>query len=167
MATLNKVLLMGNLTRDPELRRIGDNNTAVCNLSLAMNRRFTTGSGEDREETCFVDIEVWGRQAENCERYLNKGRLILVEGRLRQDRWEDKETGAARSRLRVRADNVQFLDGGSGRGDRSESGGSAQAGRGEEAGERPSFSESASQATGGGPLNDEGAQDQDVDDVPF
>lgn len=108
MATLNKVILMGNLTRDPELRRVG-NNSAVCNMGLAVNRRYTTASGENREETCFVDIEVWERQAENCQQYLRKGSLILVEGRLRQDRWEDKETGAARSKLMVRGDNVQFL----------------------------------------------------------
>ncbi len=117
MASMNKVFLMGNLTRDPELRRVGDNN-AVCNFGLAVNRRFSTSSGEEREETCFVDVETWGRQAETCERYLSKGRPVLVEGRLRQDKWEDKESGAPRSKLLIRAERVQFL--GSGRGGDSE-----------------------------------------------
>jgi len=114
MASMNKVFLMGNLTRDPESRQVGDNNT-VCNFRLAVNRRYTTAGGEDREDTCFVDIEAWRRQAETCQRYLSKGSPVLVEGRLRQDRWEDRESGAARSRLLVSAERVQFLSsGGSG-----------------------------------------------------
>ncbi len=157
--SLNKVILMGNLTRDPELRQVGENNS-VCNLGLAMNRRFTTSSGEDREETCFVDVETWGRVAENCNRYLSKGRPVLVEGRLRQDRWEDKETGAARSRLLVRAENVQFLTLGQSERSQNDEGGSRRDG--------PSVNESASRAVGpddwGG--DDSGASSKE-DDIPF
>ena len=122
MASLNKVLLMGNLTRDPQLRYTAGG-LAVCELGLAMNRRYRTAQGEDREETCFVDIEVWAKQAEACGNNLHKGSPVLVEGRLKLDQWQDKQTGQQRSRLRVRADRVQFLgapsrahdeDGGSG-----------------------------------------------------
>lgn len=108
MASMNKVLLMGNLTRDPELRNTSSGQ-AVANFGLAMNRRFRTSQGEDREETCFVDIEAWGRQGETCARYLRKGSPALVEGRLRYDQWEDRESGQKRSRLLVRANRVQFL----------------------------------------------------------
>lgn len=112
MASLNKVFLIGNLTRDPELRQL-PSGTAVCNFRLAVNRRYKTGQGEDREETCFLDIESWGRQAETCSRYLSKGRAVLVEGRLQQDEWTDANTGETRRRLLVRALQVQFLGAGS------------------------------------------------------
>ena len=108
MASLNKVLLMGNLTRDPQLRYT-TSGLAVCELGLAMNRRYTTSQGEDREETCFVDIEVWAKQAEACGNNLHKGSPVLVEGRLKLDQWEDRQTGQRRSRLRVSAERVQFL----------------------------------------------------------
>lgn len=108
MASYNKVLLMGNLTRDPETRQL-PSGTAVCSFSLAVNRRYRTAQGEDREETCFIDIETWGRQAETCGRYLKKGAPALVEGRLKQDRWQDRDTGASRSRILVHAMRVQFL----------------------------------------------------------
>jgi len=108
MASLNKVFLLGNLTRNPELRYT-PGGAAVCNFGIAVNRRFSTAQGEDREETCFVEIEVWGRQAQLCQQYLTKGAPALVEGRLRYDSWEDRETGRRRSRLLVRADRVQFL----------------------------------------------------------
>ncbi|MCF7854718.1 MAG: single-stranded DNA-binding protein [Candidatus Pacebacteria bacterium] len=108
MSSLNKVFLMGNLTRDPELRQT-PGGASVCTFGIAVNRRYKTSQGEDREETCFVDIETWGRQAETCHQHLRKGAPALVEGRLQQDRWEDKETGQARSRLLVRALQVQFL----------------------------------------------------------
>lgn len=108
MASLNKAFLMGNLTRDPELRYT-TGGTAVCSFGLAMNRRYTTSQGEDREEVCFVDIESWGRTAETCDRYLNKGAPVMVEGRLKLDQWQDRQTGQRRSRLRVRAEQVHFL----------------------------------------------------------
>jgi single-strand DNA-binding protein len=108
MPTLNKVILLGNLTRDPELRHTPQG-TAVCALGLAVNRRFTTAAGEGRDETCFVDVDVWGRQAQSCASYLRKGSPALVDGRLRMDQWDDRETGKRRTRLRVCADRVQFV----------------------------------------------------------
>ena len=118
MASLNKVMLMGNLTRDPELRRI-PSGVAVVTLGLAMNESFKGKNGETNEKTIFVDVDVWDRQAENCEKYLSKGRPILVEGRLQMDEWADKESGQKRSKMKVRADRVHFLGGGnrSGTGD--------------------------------------------------
>lgn len=115
MASLNKVLLMGNLTRDPETRYT-TSGSAVCALGLAVNRRFVS-RGEERDETCFIDLEVWGKQAEACQTYLHKGSPIFVEGRLRYDQWEDRETGRKRSRLLVTAERVQFLSSRGGGGD--------------------------------------------------
>jgi len=106
MASLNKVILMGNLTRDPELRYI-PSGAAVASFGLAVNRTYTTQSGEKKDEVCFVNIVVWGKQAENCSQYLSKGSLILVEGRLSYRAWEQE--GQKRSTLEVRADRVQFL----------------------------------------------------------
>ena len=109
MAQLNKVFLMGNLTRDPELRRL-PSGTAVTELGLALNRSFMGKDGEKREEVVFVDVTVWDRQAETCCQYLKKGRAVHVEGYLKMDSWEDKTTGEKRSKLKVQADRVQFLD---------------------------------------------------------
>jgi single-strand DNA-binding protein len=118
MASLNKVFLVGNLTRDPELRYT-PSGAAICTFGLAMNRRFVTAQGEQREETCFVDIDCWGKQGETASRYLHKGSPALVEGRLRYDQWDDRDTGKKRSRLTVSAERIQFLGspGGSGGGD--------------------------------------------------
>ena len=109
MPSLNRVILMGNLTRDPELRYI-PSGTAVASFGLAMSRAYTTQDGDRKEEVCFVDIEAWGKTAENCANYLSKGRLVLVEGSLQYNAWET-EDGQKRSKLRVRAFNVQFLGG--------------------------------------------------------
>lgn len=109
MASLNKVLLMGNLTRDPELRYI-PSGTAVANLGLATNRTYTTQDGERKDEVCYIDIVVWGKTAENCANYLSKGRPVFIEGRLQLDTWET-EDGQKRSKLKVVADRVQFLGG--------------------------------------------------------
>jgi single-strand DNA-binding protein len=108
MASYNKVLLMGNLTRDPEVRYT-PKGTAVTTLGLAVNEHYTTAAGEQKEETIFVDIDVWGRQAETAGQYLAKGRPVFVEGRLRLDSWDDKETGQKRSKLKVVALRIQFL----------------------------------------------------------
>ena len=118
MASYNKVLLMGNLTRDPEVKYT-PKGTALANLGLAVNRRWTTETGEQKEEVTFVDVEVWGRQAETAGQYLSKGRPVFVEGRLKLDSWEDKESGQKRSKLKVVAERVQFLGapGGGGRGE--------------------------------------------------
>ena len=111
MASFNKVILVGNLTRDPELRYT-PKGTAIAKIALAVNRNWRSESGEQREEVTFVDVDVFGRTAENVGQYMRKGRPILVEGRLRLDSWDDKNTGQKRSRLGVVAETVQFLGGG-------------------------------------------------------
>jgi single-strand DNA-binding protein len=126
MASYNKVMLLGNLTRDPEVKYT-PKGTAVTELGLAVNRTYTTDGGEKREETTFVDITMWGRQAEIAGEYLKKGRPLFVEGRLQLDTWDDKQTGQKRSKLRVVCENFQMLgsrDGGgeSGGGGRSSGG---------------------------------------------
>jgi len=108
MASYNKVLLMGNLTRDPEVRYT-PKGTAVAAIGLAVNRVYTTDAGEKKEEVTFVDVEVWGRQAETAGEYLSKGRPVFVEGRLKLDSWDDKETGQKRSKLKVVGERIQFL----------------------------------------------------------
>ena len=109
MASLNKVLLMGNLTRNPEIRYT-PGGSAVCEFGMAINRRFMQANGQEKDETCFVDITVWGKQAESSSRFLQKGSSVFVEGRLVYDQWTEKETGNKRSRLRIYAERVQFLD---------------------------------------------------------
>lgn len=108
MASLNKVFLMGNLTRDPDLRTT-PSGASVCEFGLAVNRRFTV-NGSERDETCFVDITVWSKAAENCKRFLEKGSPVLIEGRLQLDQWDDRDGGGKRSKLRVVAEQVQFLN---------------------------------------------------------
>jgi single-strand DNA-binding protein len=108
MANLNKVLLLGNVTRDPEVRYT-PKGSAVCDLGVAVNRGYTTDSGEKREEVTFVDVTLWGRTAEVASEYLKKGRPVFIEGRLQMDSWDDKQTGQKRSRLRVVAENMQLL----------------------------------------------------------
>ncbi|MBO11552.1 MAG: single-stranded DNA-binding protein [Planctomycetaceae bacterium] len=109
MASYNKVILVGNLTRDPELRHI-PSGTAVTDLGLAVNRTWTDRNTNQRnEETTFVDVTCWGRTAEIACEYLRKGRPVLVEGRLQMDEWNDRETGAKRTKLKVVCDNMQML----------------------------------------------------------
>ena len=112
MSDLNSVVLVGRLVRDPELRYTPQG-APVGEFTLASNRRFTKKDGEKVEEVSFIDVVVWNRLAETCAEYLKKGRQIVVLGQLTQDRWEDKETGQKRSRIRVQAQTVQFLGGGS------------------------------------------------------
>ena len=111
MASLNKVLLIGNLTRDPELRYLTGGNSAVCEFGIAINRRFMQASGQEKDETCFLEIVVWGKQAETCSRFLQKGSTVFIEGRLVYDQWTEKDTQKKRSRVRVTAERVQFLSG--------------------------------------------------------
>lgn len=106
MASLNKVFLIGNLTRDPELRYV-PSGTAVTTFGMAINRTYTTQSGERKEDTCFVRVVVWAKQAETCNQYLVKGSLVFVEGRLQYRAWETE--GQKRSILEVKANRVQFL----------------------------------------------------------
>ncbi len=111
MASFNKVILVGNLTRDPELRYT-PKGLAIAKLGLAVNRVWKSETGESKEEVTFVDIDAFGKQAETIGQYLKKGRPILVEGRLRLDQWDDKQTGQKRSRLGVVLEGFQFLDSG-------------------------------------------------------
>lgn len=119
MAYLNKTFLIGNLTRDPELR-VTPKGTAICQFGLAVNRQFKDESGQSRDETTFVDIEAWGKQADLVAKYLTKGSPAMIEGRLKLDQWEDKQSGQKRSKLKVVLENVQFL--GSGKRDASQPG---------------------------------------------
>ena len=120
MASFNKVILVGNLTRDPEVKYT-TGGTAVAEIGLAVNRTwFDQKSNERKEETTFVDVTLWGRQAEVAGEYLVKGRSVLIEGRLQLDSWDDKETGKKRSKLRVVGEQMQMLGG---RGDGNEGGG--------------------------------------------
>jgi single-strand DNA-binding protein len=149
MANFNKVILAGNLTRDPELRYT-PKGTAVARITLAINRTFTTGGegGEKKEEVSFVDVDVWGRQAEVISQYMKKGRPLLVEGRLKQDTWEDKNTKQKQSKLKVVLESFSFLDSGNRGGDGAPS--------------RPA----APSATAAAPEPSDAEPPQD-DDVPF
>tara|TARA_Y100000589_G_scaffold326458_1_gene366247 strand:- start:104 stop:553 length:450 start_codon:yes stop_codon:yes gene_type:complete len=120
MAAFNKVILMGNLTRDPELRYTPDG-MAICNFGIAVNDSFRRGSeGESKDETMFIDVATFRKQAENCGQYLKKGRRVLVEGRLRLERWQAQD-GANRSKHTVSANVVQFLSAGEERGGANDS----------------------------------------------
>jgi single-strand DNA-binding protein len=127
MASFNKVILMGNLTRDPELRYT-PNNMAICKFGLAVNRRYKDGqSGEWKEEPTFVDVTVFGARGDAFQRFHTKGKPAFIEGSLRLDTWEDKNGGGKRSKLYVVADNWEFVGsgGGGGGGGRGDSGGSS------------------------------------------
>ena len=129
MASFNKVILLGNLTRDPEVRYT-PKGTAVTDLGLAVNRTYTADNGEKREEVTFVDVTFWGRTAEVAGEYLKKGRPVFVEGRLQLDSWDDKTSGQKRTKLKVIGENMQMLGSprggaaGSGGGDEESPGGS-------------------------------------------
>ena len=108
MASFNKVILLGNLTRDPEVRYT-PKGSAVCDLGIAVNRSYTLDSGEKREEVTFVDVVLWSRLAEIAGEYLKKGRPVFIEGRLQLDTWDDKQSGQKRSKLRVIGETMQLL----------------------------------------------------------
>jgi len=148
MASFNKVILIGNLTRDPELRYT-PKGTAIAKIGLAVNRVWTSEGGEKREEVTFIDVDVFGRTAENVGQYMRKGRPIMIEGRLKLDQWDDKQTGQKRSKLGVVAETVQFLGGPTG---------------GEGGAAAPSRQRSSA-APAAEPL--EGDAPPDSDDVPF
>jgi len=149
-ASLNKVLLMGNLTRDPEVKYT-PKGTAVGDLAIAINDSYKAQDGTIKETVTYVDIEVWGRQAETCKQYLTKGRPVFIEGQLRLDQWETPQ-GEKKSRLKVRADRVQFLGSPGGSGGRS---GGAPAAEGA----KPSRPAAAVSEDGPPPPTD--------DDIPF
>jgi single-strand DNA-binding protein len=161
MASLNKVMLIGNLTRDPEVRYT-PKGTAVTDIGLAVNRVFSAADGgEKREETTFVDVTLWGRQAELAGQYLQKGRPVFIEGRLQLDSWEDKTSGQKRSKLCVVGENMQFLgsprDGGGGGG-----GGGGQASTPAE----PSYGGGGEGGGGEAPGGAPGGAGEE-DDIPF
>ena len=110
MASFNKVMLMGNLTRDPQMKFL-PSQTAICEIGLACNRKFKTASGEDREEVLFVDCTAFGRTAEVINQYCQKGKPIFIEGRLKYDSWEDKNGGGKRNKITVVIDTFQFIGG--------------------------------------------------------
>jgi single-strand DNA-binding protein len=111
MASYNKVMLMGNLTRDPQLRYIPSNNMPVVDFGIAMNRKFKGANGEEREEVTFVDISAFSKTAELINQYFTKGKPIFIEGRLKLDQWEDKNGGGKRSKVSVVCENFQFIGG--------------------------------------------------------
>jgi single-strand DNA-binding protein len=168
MASLNKVMLIGNLTRDPEVRYT-PKGSPVADLAIAVNRVYTADNGEKREEVTYVDIVLWAKLAELAGQYLHKGRPVFVEGRLQMDQWEDKATGQKRTRLRVVGENIQFLDSrrdGGGEGG-EEGGGSRPAPRpAQRPAQRPQPAgkpQPASDEFGEGPITD----GLDNDDIPF
>src|SRR6201993_3602248 len=108
MASFNKVILLGNLTRDPEVRYT-PKGSAVADLGIAVNRQYTLENGEKREEVTFVDVTFWGRTAEVAGEYLKKGRPVFIEGRLQLDTWDDKQSGQKRSKLKVIGETMQML----------------------------------------------------------
>ncbi len=141
MASFNQVTLVGNLTRDPELRYTPAG-TAVCDVSLAVNEKWKDKQGQLKEEVSFIDCVCWGRTAEVAAEYLKKGRSCLVSGRLKQDRWDDKETGKKRSKIQVVVNVIQFL------GSKGESG---KGGPPAESGQEPA---EAAMESGGQPMDE-------------
>lgn len=165
MPSFNKVILAGNLTRDPELRYT-PKGTAVAKIGLAINRSWRDESGQQKEEVTFVDVDAFGKQAETIGQYLKKGRPILVEGRLRLDQWDDKQTGQKRSRLGVVMEAFQFLDSGAGReGGGAGSGGGGYSGGGGGAPQQSRPTARPQQAAP--PPQDPDVLPPDEDDVPF
>ncbi len=155
MANLNRVLLIGNLTRDPDLRYT-PKGTAVTEIGLAVNRVYSAEDGERKEETTFVDVTLWAKLAEIAGQYLKKGRPVFIEGRLQLDTWDDKQTGQKRSKLRVVAENIQLL-------------GSRQEGESSSAGS-PSSPPRRSSGTSAPPARSEPRDpelDAEPDDIPF
>jgi single-strand DNA-binding protein len=152
MANFNKVILAGNLTRDPELRYT-PKGTAVAKIGLAINRKWRSETGEMKEETTFVDVDCFGKTAETVSQYLKKGRPVLIEGRLRYETWEDKQSGQKRSKLGVVMESFQFID----------------SNRGDSGGVAPEAPRSRPATTAPAPAPEGGEPDAppEGDDVPF
>lgn len=161
MANVNKVILIGNVTRDPEVK-FTPKGSAVTDVGLAINRKYTLDTGEKREETIFVDVELWGRLAEIAGEYAKKGNPLYVEGRLRMDTWDDKTSGQKRSRMKVVGENIQLLGGRPG-GTHSGGGGEEHGGHSEHGGHfesRPQRSAPSRPAPPSSPS-------EPADDIPF
>ena len=152
MASFNKVILLGNLTRDPEVRYT-PKGTAVTELGMAVNRVYTAENGEKREETTFVDVTLWGRTAEIAGEYLKKGRPVLIEGRLQLDTWDDKQSGQKRSKLKVVGEGLQLIG--------SRPGGGGGGGGGDEEGSTAPRASKAAPPTKAAPSG------PDDDEIPF
>jgi single-strand DNA-binding protein len=157
MANLNRVLLIGNCTRDPD-QRFTPKGTAVTEIGLAINRIFKGENDEKKEEVTFVDVTLWGRQAEIAAQYLKKGKPVFIEGRLQLDSWDDKQTGQKRSRLRVVAESIQLL-------------GSRQEGESSSPTPSPALAEQRARQTAPAPQGRTSQPDPDLDaepdDIPF
>lgn len=170
MANFNKVLLMGNLTRDPQLRYL-PSNTPVAEFGVACNRKYKTAAGEEREEVTFVDVSVMGKLAEIVNKYFQKGRPIFVEGRLKFDTWEDKQGGGKRSKLSVVMENFQFVGGrGDGEGGGGHAGGhGGGAGEGDEQDQRPPQRAPANRPAPKAPQQPAISEEEHFkeDDIPF
>lgn len=171
MASFNRVILVGNLTRDPEVKYT-TGGTAVAEIGMAVSRQwFDQKSNEKKEETTFVDVTLWGRQAEVAGEYLSKGRPVLIEGRLQLDTWEDKQSGQKRSKLRVVGEQMQMLgsrgDGGGGPGGGGGGGGGrAQGGAPRGGGQRPAPSRQQ-ESSAADSFYDDMPSGGGNDDVPF
>ena len=149
MASFNKVILVGNLTRDPEIRYT-PKGSAVADIALAVNRNYTLETGEKREEVTYVDVVLWARLAEIAGEYLKKGRSVLIEGRLQMDTWDDKQSGQKRTKIRVVGETMQMLGSRTGAGGEADEGGGAP---------RPARSSSPPPKTA--------AAEPDDDEIPF
>jgi len=161
---VNKVILIGNLGKDPEVRYT-QGGQAVANLRIATSRSWTDKqSGQRKEETEWHDVEVWGKQAEQCGEYLAKGRQVYVEGRLKTDKWQDKQSGQERSRVKIVADSVRFLGG---RGAGGAGAGGGRGGHGPEEVPPGGFEEPDSGPAGGGAGGGGGGGGGGPDDIPF
>lgn len=170
-ASYNKVILVGNLTRDPQLKYLpGASQTAVTEISLAVNRRYRTQDGQQQEEVSFVDCTAFGRQAETMNQYLSKGRPVLIEGRLKQDRWEAKD-GSKRSKLQVVIERFQFLGGGGSGGSGGGGEGYRQGSAPQRGGQRPQQAPPQSGPdypdSDYGPAGGGGYDEPQEDDIPF
>ena len=160
MANLNKVMLIGNVVADPELRYT-PKGTAVTDLRMAVNRVWMGEGGQRQEESTFLDVTLWSRQAEVASQYLSKGRPVFIEGRLQMETWEDKNSGQKRSRLKIVGENMQLLGGGGGGGG---GGGRPQGGGGQQASPPAQQSEPPQ---GGSPATPGDYSDDGDDDIPF
>lgn len=159
MANLNKVMLMGNLTRDVELRAAGSSQVGA--FGLAVNRKWQGQDGQMKEEVTFVDCEAWGKTAEVMAKYLSKGRPVFVEGRLKLDQWDDKETGQKRSKMKVVVETFQFIDSKAG-------GGGGQSSANDDGGYVQTAAPSRAPARGGSrPTPSPAAEQINPDDIPF
>ncbi|MDR1436262.1 MAG: single-stranded DNA-binding protein [Puniceicoccales bacterium] len=164
MASFNKVILVGNLTRDPELRNT-PNGTAICRFSLAVSRQFRNADGSSREEVLFIEVDSFGKQAETISRYMAKGRPILIEGRLRLDQWEN-QAGEKRSRIMVAAESFQFLSSPN-RQEGDSSGETTYGGRGDDGSQRRQQRGGGGGGRGGKPREEEDNSDGDDEEIPF